>query len=66
MGIIYTPNILKHWFRDSMYDTPAFQKCDRFHFIQEFLLFNGKANSSFDPKDGKEAVVTKFAFLVIT
>ena len=26
MGIIYTPNILKHWFRDSLYDTPTFQK----------------------------------------
>ena len=40
--------------------------CDRFHLLQEFLQFNGKANSSFDSNDvRKEAVVTKFAFLVI-
>ena len=28
-------------------------KCDRFHFLQEFLRFNGKANSSYDPNDGR-------------
>ena len=27
--------------------------CDRFHFLQEFLHFNGKANSSYDPNDRK-------------
>ena len=26
MGIIYTPNILKHWFTDSLHDTQTFQK----------------------------------------
>ena len=26
MGIIYTPNILKQWFTDGLYDTPTFQK----------------------------------------
>ena len=25
--------------------------CDRFHLLQEFLHFNGKANSSYDPSD---------------
>ena len=27
--------------------------CDRFHFLQEFLHFNGKANSSYDSNDGR-------------
>ena len=27
--------------------------CDRFHLLQEFLHFNGKANSSYDPNDIK-------------
>ena len=27
--------------------------CDRFHLLQEFLHFNGKANSSYDPSDEK-------------
>ena len=27
--------------------------CDRFHLLQEFLHFNGKANSSYDPNDRK-------------
>ena len=27
--------------------------CDRFHLLQEFLHFNGKANSSYDPNDGR-------------
>ena len=27
--------------------------CDRFHLLQEFLHFNGKANSSYDPNDEK-------------
>ena len=55
MGIIYTPNILNQWFTVSLYDTPTFQKliCDRFHFLQEFLHFSGKANSSYDPNDGR-------------
>ena len=26
---------------------------DRFHLLEEFLQFNGQANSSFDPNDGK-------------
>ena len=25
--------------------------CDRFYFLQKFLRFNGKANSSYDPND---------------
>ena len=55
MGIIYTPNILKHWFTDGLYDTPTFQvmTCNRFYLLQEFLQLNGKANSSYDPNDGK-------------
>ena len=27
--------------------------CDRFHFLQLFLHFSGKANSSYDPNDGR-------------
>ena len=56
MGIIYKPNILKHSFTDSLYDAPTFQKVWHFlhfHFLQEFLHFNGKANSSYDPSDGR-------------
>ena len=55
MGLIYTPNILKHWFTDSLYDTSTFQKLwrDRFNLLQEFLHFNGKANFTYDPNDGK-------------
>ena len=26
MGIIYKPNVLKHWSTDSLYYTPTFQK----------------------------------------
>ena len=28
---------------------------DRIHLLQEFLHFNGKANSSYDPNDGKRS-----------
>ena len=53
MGIIYKPNILKHWSTDSPYYTPTLKvmTCDRFHSLQEFLHLNGKANSSYDPND---------------
>ena len=27
--------------------------CDRFHLLQKFLCFSAKANSSYDPNDGK-------------
>ena len=27
--------------------------CDRFHLLQEFLQFDGKVNSRYDPNDGK-------------
>ena len=37
---------------------------DWFHLLQEFLHFNGKANSSYDPMMGKEAVVTTFTFCI--
>ena len=33
--------------------------CDRFHFLQEFLHFNGKANSSYDPNDGRRGCCHK-------
>ena len=59
MGIIYTPNILKHWFTDSLYDTPTFQKL--WHVI-DFIFFR-----NFYTSMAKQtlAVVTKFPFLLI-
>ena len=31
--------------------------CDRFHLLQQFFHFNCKANSSYDPNDGKRGCV---------
>ena len=68
MGIIYTPNILKHWFTDSLYDTPTFQKLWHvidFIFFSYFYTSVAKQTPAMIPMIGEEAVVTKFAFLLI-
>ena len=68
MGIIYTPNILKHWFTDSLYDTPTFQKLWHvidFIFFSYFYTSVAKQTPAMIPMMGEEAVVTKFAFLLI-
>ena len=41
--------------------------CDRFHLLQVFLHFKGKANFSYDPNDGKRGFCfwQKFALLLI-
>ena len=38
--------------------------CDRFHFLQEFLHFNGKANSSCDPNDGRRGCCYQVCFFI--
>ena len=68
MGIIYTPNILKHWFTDSLYDTPTFQKLWHvidFIFFSNFYTSMAKQTPAMLPIMGEEAVVTNFAFLLI-
>ena len=68
MGIIDTPNILKHWFTDSLYDTLTFQKLSH---VIDFIYFRNlytsitKETPAMMPMMGKEAVVTKFTFLLI-
>ena len=56
MGIIYTPNIPKHWFTDSLHDSQNFSEVmtyDNIHLLQQFLHFSGKENSHYYPNDGK-------------
>ena len=68
MGIIYTPNILKHWFTDSLYDTPTFEKLWHvidFIFFRDFYTSMAKQTPAMIPVMGEQAVVTKFAFLLI-
>ena len=68
MGIIYTPNILKYSFIDSLYDTPTFQKLWHvidFIFFRNFYTSMAKQTPAMIPMMGEEAVVTKFAFLLI-
>ena len=67
-GIIYTPNILNHWFTNSLYDTPTFQKFWHviyFIFFRNFYTSMAKQTPVMIPMMGEEAVVTKFAFLLI-
>ena len=67
-GIIYTPNILKHWFTDGLYDTPTFQKLWHvidFIYFRKFYTSMAKKIPAMISMIGKEAAVTKFAFLPI-
>ena len=36
--------------------------CDTFYFLQGFLHFNGKANSSYDPNDGRRGCCHQVCF----
>ena len=68
MGIIYIPNILKHWFTDSLYDSPNIQML--WHVIDSIYFSNfstsiAKQTPAMIPMMGKEAVFTQFAFLPI-
>ena len=66
MGVIYTPNILKYSFIDSLYDTPTFQKLWHvidFIYFRNFYTSMAKQTPAMIPMMGKEAVVTKFTFL---
>ena len=68
MEIIYKPNILKHWFPDSLYETPTFQKLWHvidFIFFRNFYASIAKQTLAMTPMMGEEAFVTKFAFLLI-
>ena len=66
MGMIYTPNILKYSFIDSLYDTPTFQKLWHvidFIYFRNFYTSMAKKTPAMIPMMGKEAVVIKFTFL---
>ena len=68
MKIIYTPNFLKHWLTDSQYDTPTFQKFWNvidFIFFSSFYTSMAKQTPDMIAMMREEAVVTKFAFLLI-
>ena len=68
MGIIFIPNILKYWVTDSLYNTPSFQKLWHvidFIFFRNFYTSMAKQTPAMIPMMGEEAVVTKFAFLLI-
>ena len=58
MGIIYTPNILNHWFTDSLYDTPNFQKLwyvIDFIFFRNFYTSMAKWTPAMTPMMGEES-----------
>ena len=38
--------------------------CDRFHFLQESLHFNGKANSSYNTNDGRRDCCHQVCFFI--
>ena len=63
MGIIYTPNILNHWFTDSLYDTPTFQKLWYVIDFKNFHTSMAKQTPAMIRMMTEEAVVTKFVFL---
>ena len=68
MRITYTPNILNHWFTGSLYDTKTFQKLWHlidFIFFRTFNTLMARQTPAMIPMMGEEAVVTKFAFLLI-
>ena len=68
MGIIYTPNILKHCYIDSLYDTPTFQKLwhviDLIYFRNVYISMAKQAPAVM-PIMGKEAIFTKVPFSLI-